>query len=51
MCQRGLSEADAKGLQLTGFVNEVVARIPEGALAERVLEAAAEKIVRLQQAE
>ena len=52
MRQRGLSEAEAKGLQLTGFVNEVVARIPEGALAERVLvEAAAEKIVRLQQAE
>ena len=51
MRQRGLNEAEAKGLQLTGFVNEVVARIPEGVLAERVLEAAAEKIVRLQQAE
>lgn len=51
MRQRGLNEAEAKGLQLTGFVNEVVARISEGVLAERVLEAAAEKIVRLQQAE
>lgn len=51
MRQRGLSEAEAKGLQLTGFVNEVVARMADGALAERVLEAAAEKIGRLQQDE
>ena len=51
MRQRGLSEAEAKGLQLTGFVNEVVSRIADGALAGRILEAASEKIVRLQQAE
>ena len=51
MRQRGLSEAEAKGLQLTGFVNEVVSRIADGALAGRILDAASENIVRLQQAE
>lgn len=51
MRQRGLSESEARGLQLSGFVNDVVSRLGEGAFAEMVLAAAAEKISLLQSAE
>ena len=49
MRQRGLSEAEARGLQLTGFVNDVVSRLGEGPLAAAVLAMAEEKIAELQQ--
>lgn len=49
MRQRGLSEAEARGLQLTGFVNEVVSRLGDGPLAEEVLRRAGRKIAALQQ--
>lgn len=48
MRQRGLSEAEARGLQLTGFVNDIISRLGEGELADRVLVAAQDKIGRLQ---
>ena len=47
MRQRGLSEAQARGLQLAGFVNDVVSRLGEGALAEAVSEMAEAKIAML----
>lgn len=50
MRQRGLSEAEARGLQLTGFVNDVISRLGEGEFADKVVAAAAEKIGRLQNA-
>lgn len=49
MRQRGLSEEQARGLQLTGFVNDVISRFGGRELAERVLAAAEGKIGRLQQ--
>lgn len=47
MRQRGLSEAEARGLQLAGFVNDIIMRF-EGGLAQRVLEAAEKKIDAMQ---
>ena len=47
MPQRGLSEAEARGLQLAGFVNDIIMRL-EGGLAQRVLEAAEKKIDAMQ---
>lgn len=47
MRQRGLSEAEARGLQLAGFVNDIIMRL-DGGLAERVLEAAERKIEAMQ---
>lgn len=48
MCQRGLDESEARGLQLAGFVNDIILRLGAGELTEQVLAAAEEKITRLQ---
>ena len=49
MRQRGLSEAEPRGLHLTGFVIVVVSRLGVGPLAAAVLAMAEEKIAELQQ--
>lgn len=47
MQQRGLSDAEARGLQLTGFVNDITSRLGEGYLADNVYAAASAKIEQL----
>ena len=44
MRQRGLSEAEARGLQLSGFVNEIVSRLEVPELVEALSELAQQKI-------
>lgn len=44
MRQRGLSDAQARGLQLSGFVNDILAHIGEGELLTKVSAAAQHKI-------
>ena len=47
MRQRGLSEADAKRLQVYGFVNEIISRVDNPQLIELLNELATAKIERL----
>jgi Fe-S cluster assembly protein SufD len=47
MRQRGLSEADAKRLQVYGFVNEIISRVDNPKLTELLNELATAKIERM----
>ena len=47
MRQRGLSEAQARRLQIEGFVGDIVRRCGVEPLGEAVLELAAEKLEKL----
>lgn len=44
MRQRGLSEEQARGLQLAGFVNDIIGRIGDGPLHDKMLSLAESKI-------
>lgn len=47
MRQRGLSDTEARRLQLAGFINDIVSHIGEGELADKVSAAAFAKIERM----
>lgn len=49
MRQRGLSETEARGLQLAGFVNDIIMRFGDDALATRIIDTAGRKIAAMQQ--